>query len=209
MMSGVQVMERIALPRPRQAGEMSVEEALHRRRSVREYGEGTLSLEEIGQLLWAAQGMTDPMGLRTAPSSGALYPLEVFLAVGDVEGVPPGVYHYYPRHHELRPVLSGDRRDAVASAALGQRWVCDNGALLVISAVFSRTTTKYGIHGQRYVHLEAGHAAQNVALQATAMGLATVLVGAFDDRQTATFLGLPPRHEPLCLIPVGRRPVAE
>jgi len=87
--------------------------------------------------------------------------------------------------------------------------VCDNGALLVISAVFSRTTTKYGIHGQRYVHLEAGHAAQNVALQATAMGLATVLVGAFDDRQTATFLGLPPRHEPLCLIPVGRRPVAE
>jgi len=205
MISGIQALERIALPQPRLVGEMSVEEALHRRRSVREYDEGPLSREEIGQLLWAAQGMTDPLGLRTAPSSGALYPLEVFLAVGDVVGVPPGVYHYHPRHHELRPVLTGDRRDAVASAALGQRWVCDNSALLVIAAVFSRVTTKYGPHGERYVHLEAGHAAQNVALQATALGLATVSVGAFEDRQTGTFLGLPQRHEPLYLMPVGRQ----
>jgi len=209
MMSGIQEMETVALPRPRLAGEMSVEEALYRRRSVREYGEGPLSVEEISQLLWAAQGMTDPMGLRTAPSSGALYPLEIFLAVGDMVGIQPGVYHYHPRHHELRQLLTGDRRDAVASAALGQRWVRENGALLVIAAVFSRATTKYGIHGHRYVHLEAGHAAQNIALQATAMGLATVPVGAFEDRQTATFLGLPPRHEPLCLMPVGRRLVTE
>jgi len=209
MISGIQTLQWIALPQARLSGAMSVEEALHRRRSVREYGEGPLSLEEIGQLLWAAQGMTDPLGLRTAPSSGALYPLEVFLAVGDVVDVSPGVYHYHPRHHELRQLMTGERRDAVASAALGQRWVRDNAALLVIAAVFSRATTKYGIHGHRYVHMEAGHAAQNVALQATAMGLATVLVGAFEDRQLATFLGLPPRHEPLCLIPVGRRPGAD
>jgi SagB-type dehydrogenase family enzyme len=181
-----------------------VEEALYRRRSIHEYGTGPLTLEEVAQLLWAAQGITAPVGLRTTPSGGALYPLEIYLAVGEVVGLAQGIYHYRPRHNEIEQVMADDRRRALASAALGQRWVQQNAAVLAIVAAYERTTTKYGERGVRYVHLEAGHAAQNVYLQATALGLATVLVGAFEERQLATFLGLPAHHQPIALMPVGR-----
>ncbi|MGD2063892.1 MAG: SagB/ThcOx family dehydrogenase [Nitrospirota bacterium] len=209
MKLGVDEEERVALPQPRLAGTVSVEEALYRRRSVHAFAGGALALEEIAQLLWAAQGITDPLGLRTSPSGGALYPLEIYLAVGEVEGLGQGIYRYRPRHNELIQVMTDDRRRAIASAAMGQRWVQDNAAVLAIVAAYGRTTTKYGARGVRYVHLEAGHAAQNVYLQATAMGLGTVLVGAFEERQLAAFLGLPPHHEPIALMPVGRMATAE
>lgn len=182
----------------------AIERALEARRSVREYAAAPLARPELAQLLWAAQGMTDPAGLRTAPSAGALYPLEMYVAAGDVSDLEPGVYHYAPRFHTLALVLTGDRRAGLAAAALGQECVALAPAVAVVAADYARTTDKYGERGRRYVHIEAGHAAQNLCLQAAALGLGTVVVGAFDDRAVARVAGLSPHHEPLLLLPVGR-----
>ncbi len=193
------------LPVPRRDGGSSVEKALGERRSVREYRDAPLALTEVGQLLWAAQGVTSPRGLRTAPSAGALYPLEIYLVAGNVAGLPAGVYRYLPAGHRLELSASGDRRSALADAALRQPWVRKAPAVLVVAAVFARTTGKYGQRGIRYVHLDAGCAAENVYLQATALGLGTVFVGAFHDEEVREAIALPREEEPLAILPVGRR----
>lgn len=186
------------LPTPRLSGEMSLEGALAQRRSVRTFGEKALTDAEIGQLLWAAQGITRPQGYRTAPSAGALYPLELYVATAS------GVYHYTPDGHLLGAIQDGDAREAIFRAALNQEPVRDAPAVFAITAVYERTAAKYGAErGQRYVHLEAGHAAQNLLLQAVALGLGAVPIGAFDDEGVQDALGLPPDHMPLYLIPVG------
>lgn len=195
----------IALPDAETRGEMSIEEAIENRRSVREYGRDDLELDDISQLLWAAQGVTGRRGFRSAPSAGALYPLELYLVAGVVDGLAPGVYHYRPRKHDLVLVETGDRRGQLATAALDQAWVRRAPAVLVIAGVYERTMRKYGERGRRYVHMEVGHAAQNVYLQATGRGLGTVMVGAFDGDEVQRTLGLPGDHEPLGLMPVGRR----
>lgn len=195
----------IALPLPRADSTVSVEQALRERRSIRVFGTGALTLSELGQLLWAAQGVTAPGGQRTAPSAGARYPLELRVVVGRVAGLEAGVYRYVPGGHELRRSDVRDVRPALTEAALRQRWVQDGAALLVISAQYRRSTAKYGQRGVRYAHLEAGHAAQNVSLEATALGLATVVVGAFDDAAVARALRLDAGEEPLVLMPLGRR----
>jgi SagB-type dehydrogenase family enzyme len=195
----------IGLPQPRYRGDVSLEEALLQRRSVREYTGEPLTLEEISQLLWAAQGITDPRGFRTAPSAGGLYPLEVYLVAGEVAGLEAGVYKYRPQEHSLIRVVVGDRRENLCTAALGQVWVREAAADIVILAVYERTTVKYGDRGIRYVHLEAGHAAQNVCLQATALGLGTVTVGAFYDDEVQAVLGAPKNEKPLYVMPVGRK----
>ncbi len=192
------------LPEPRRSGSWSVEGALGERRSVREYAPTPLTRAELGQLLWAAQGITGPDGGRPAPSAGALYPLEVYVAAGAVEDLPSGVYRYEPRRHALALVAEGDRRAGLAAAALGQECVEEGAAVIALAAVYRRTTGKYGERGTRYVHMEVGHAAQNVYLQAVALGLGTVVVGAFDDRDVKRVLGMGAREEPLCLMPVGR-----
>ena len=197
--------QRTSLPPVESKGELSLEEAIQLRRSVREFGRRTLALEDISQLLWAAQGITARGGFRTAPSAGALYPLEVYVVAGDVEGLSAGIYRYQPETHELVHVASGDLRKPLASAARGQSWVRRAPAVLVIASVYKRTMGKYGQRGRRYAHIEVGHAAQNVYLQAAARGLGTVLVGAFDDEEVQDVLGLPPDHEPLGLMPVGRK----
>jgi nitroreductase len=161
----------IALPAPRVDGELSVEQALVRRRSLRKFAHLPLPLSAVSQLLWAAQGITHPDGMRTAPSAGALYPLEVYLVAGAVIGLEPGVYHYQPSRHRL---------------------------------VLERTERKYRQRTARYVHIESGHAAQNVYLQAEALGLGTTIVGAFDDGDLTRVVGLSGRVKPLALLPVGR-----
>jgi SagB-type dehydrogenase family enzyme len=193
----------IRLPEPRGPGATSVEEALRRRRSLREFRPAPLTLAEAAQLLWAAQGRTAEDGHRTAPSAGALYPLEVFLVAGRVEGIAPGVYRYRPDGHILEPVIEGDRRRALSEAALGQGWLSSAPAALVVAAVNERTARKYGRRAERYVHIEVGAAAQNVALQAVALGLGTVVVGAFDDAAVARVAGLAPEERPLAILPVG------
>jgi len=192
------VLDEIVLPAPRQTGPMSVEEAMAQRRSVRAYTAQPLTLAELSQLLWACQGITSAAGLRTAPSAGALYPLEVYLVTAD------GVYHYVPQGHRMQLGARGDVRQDLAKAAVGQAPVADAPASFVITAVYARTEQKYGAERTpRYVHLEAGHAAQNVLLQAVALGLGGVPIGAFYDDQVQRVLGLPADHQPLYIIPVG------
>jgi SagB-type dehydrogenase family enzyme len=194
----------LKLPKPSHDGETSLESALRRRRSVREFSNLPLTLAEVSQLLWAAQGVTDPEGKRTAPSAGALYPLEVFLVAGRVDGLPAGVYRYRPRGHELARVIEGDRRAKLASAALDQTWMKDAPVAMVITAVYERTAAKYGRRAERYVHIEVGHTAQNVHLQAVALRLGTVVVGAFDDAEVKRVLALADDEQPLCLMPIGK-----
>ena len=193
------------LPEPRYDSKVSLEESLLQRRSIRSYTGQPLTLQEVSQLLWAAQGITDPGGLRTAPSAGALYPLELYVVVGDVQDLAPSVYRYEPDGHQLVKIIDGDKRAELASAALGQSCVKEGAAAFVFTGVYERTTGKYGDRGIRYVHIEVGHAAQNLCLQATAMGLGAVTVGAFSDEQMTRLLNLPEKEQPLYIIPVGRK----
>ena len=156
----------LALPTPMLGGPRSLESTLAARRSVREYRKLSVTAGELGQLLWAAQGLTSAEGLRTAPSAGALYPLEVCVVAAAVDDVRLGIYRYDPRRHALGLVVSGDHRAALAAAALGQSSVATAAAVVVLAAVPTRTTVKYGTRGLRYVHMEVGHAAQNVCLEA-------------------------------------------
>ncbi len=204
--SGGDDNQHIALPRAATAGEMPVEQALERRRSVRSFARGSLSLEQVGQLLWAAQGITHERGYRTAPSAGGLYPLEVYVAVGKVDGLSAGLYRYLPGRHELIRVVGGDKRRALTRAARGQDWLRRAPAVLVIAGIYARSSGKYGRRAQRYTHIEVGSVAQNIYLQATALGLGTVLVGAFYDAEVQEALDLPDDHAPLALMPVGLVP---
>jgi SagB-type dehydrogenase family enzyme len=181
----------------------TLEQLLNQRRSVREFRSDALNLGQLGQLLWAAQGVTNPQGYRTAPSAGALYPLELYVVAGNVQGLAAGVYHYYPGQHRLVNTTRGDLRKSLAQSALQQPWVEHAPAVLIISAVFERTMQKYGKRGVRYAHIEAGSVAQNVYLQAQALHLGTVIVGAFDDAAVADIVRLADEVEPLILMPIG------
>jgi SagB-type dehydrogenase family enzyme len=193
----------ISLPSPRLASMISVEQALASRRSVRDFTDAGVSLDEAAQLLWAAQGITHSEGLRTAPSAGALYPLEIYLVAGTVASLPAGIYRYEPKLHSLVRTVSGDQRCELAFAAGHQAWIANASAVVVIATVYRRTRTKYGDRAERYVHIEAGHVAENICLQAVALGLGTTIVGAFADAEVKRLLGLG-EEEPLLLIPVGR-----
>jgi SagB-type dehydrogenase family enzyme len=196
--TGTPSPQSIQLPTPRSKGTLTLEEALSQRRSVRAFSEAPLTRDELGQLLWAAQGITDPAGYRSAPSAGALYPLEVYVSTQE------GAYHYVPSKHRLDLHLPGDLRPALHAAALRQDAVLDAPAVFIIAAVYERTEKKYGKERTpRYVHLEAGHAAQNLLLQATALELGAVPVGAFSDGDVKKALSLPDDQQPLYLIPVG------
>lgn len=197
--------EVIKLPEPQYDSDVSLEQSLLNRRSTRSYTGQPLTLQELSQLLWAAQGLTDPQGHRAAPSAGALYPLELYIVAGDVDDLTAGVYRYQPDDHQLVKTLDGDKRAELAEAALGQEWVKEGAVSIVFTAVYQRTTGKYGERGIRYVHMEAGHAAQNLCLQATALGLGAVTVGAFHEDELSQLLNLPAEEEPLYVIPVGRK----
>jgi len=204
----------IELPKPRLRSQISVEEALKNRRSVREFREQPLTLNEVGQLLWAAYGVTRPEesggrlrgGLKTAPSAGACYPLEVYLVCGAVSGLEPGLYRYLPQIHRLQKERADDLRQPLALAALGQHWIETAPAIILFSAVAERTIRRYGERGrERYINMDLGHAAQNVYLQAETLGIGTCAVGAFNDTRLSEVLRLPAGETPLYLMPVGKR----
>lgn len=196
--------ELIRLPDPQYEGERSLEWTLLRRRSARRYLRERLSLREVAQILWAAQGRNSARGFSTAPSAGATFPLEIFLAAGDVEQLTPAIYRYLRQEHALSPMGGADVRTELVRAALGQEWVRDGAAAIVFAAVYSRTTRRYGERGYRYVHMEAGHAQQNVHLQAAALRIGTVVVGAFEDREVKRIMGMKADEEPLSIMPLGR-----
>lgn len=195
----------INLPKPKTKGNLSLEETLNKRRSLREYSSEALTLIEVSQLLWSVQGITDVKDRRTAPSAGALYPLTVYLVAGNVKNLSAGLYKYEPHNHQLIKIKEGDLRDSLSKASIGQPWVRNAPINLVITAVYETTTRKYGERGIRYVHIEVGHAAQNVLLQAVALDLGAVPVGAFNDGDVRKILNLKETEQPLYIIPVGRK----
>lgn len=197
----------IKLPSPSQKGSVSVEEAISRRRSVRKYRAEPLSLPQLSQVLWAAQGITDARDeRRAAPSAGATYPLEVFVFAGrqGVDGLEAGIYHYNVDRHSLSLHQGGDLRAELAAAALDQGCIARAPASIVICAIYPRTSFRYGNRGERYVHMEVGHVGQNIHLQAEALGLATVAIGAFEDEQVRKALRIEKQIKPLYIMPVGK-----
>ena len=196
-----------SLPSPERQGVMSLAEAIARRRSVRDFTAESISQAQLSQILWAAQGITDASRKsRSVPSAGATYPLEIFVACGEsgVEGIGGGIYRYDIDDHSLTRHYDEDVRLELARAALNQEFTYQAPVDIVICALYSRTLGRYGARGERYVHMEVGHAGQNIYLQASALGLATVAVGAFDDEQVRGVLRLDKQYEPLYIMPVGK-----
>lgn len=199
-------MNTISLPAPNLKGTVSVEEAIQRRRSKRNFENRSLTKEQLSQMVWCAQGITATNGpKRAAPSAGATYPLDLYVVVGETTcgDIPAGIYRYLPEDHALKLHLAGDRRQALATAALGQDFIARAPLVMIITANYPRTTGRYGKRGTRYVDMEAGHAGENVHLQAEAVGLGSCMVGAFDDAAVSAVLSLPMEHEPLYIMPVG------
>jgi SagB-type dehydrogenase family enzyme len=196
----------IRLPDPAYDGKVSVEEAIKERRTIRDFGPKPLTVVQLSQLFWSAQGITDERsGLRAAPSGGALYPLDVYAVVGEggIEGLQPGVYHYHPASHSVQLVRKGDRRKEVASASLWQMWMARAPVIFVITSEYERITRKYGKRGIRYAQIEVGHVGQNIFLQSGVLGLGAGIVGAFRDDAVAKAIGAPTAHKPLLIMPVG------
>lgn len=198
----------IELPPPSLRSGMEVEESIGRRRSIRSYLKKPLSLQIISQLLWAAQGITEPrLKFRAAPSAGATYPLEVYVHVkeGGVIDLPAGIYKYNPYDHSIKVVRLGDYSKELYEAALWQQWVLNAPINIIITAIYERTTRRYGKRGIRYVHMEVGHVGENIYLQSVALGLGTVAIGAFYDDRVWEILGKPKNEHPLYIMPVGYR----
>lgn len=202
------VLTEVALPQPRLSSSISLEEALQKRRSLREYSPRPPELAEVSQLLWAAQGITGrDYPFRTAPSAGATYPLETWLVVGTITGLEPGIYHYKIASHSLELAKRGDFREALSNASVFQQHVKLAPATIVLTAVYERTTERYGTRGGKYVYMEAGHVGQNICLQAEALGLGTVPVGAVDEQAVAEILGISGSNQvPVYIFPFGRKP---
>jgi SagB-type dehydrogenase family enzyme len=205
----------IKLPSPQLKGKVSLEETILRRRAVRRYRREPLDLSQLSQILWSAQGITGTRGFRAAPSAGATYPLEIFVVVGKQgviaseakqahEELQAGIYHYEADSHSLSLHKPADLRPDLARATLDQEFIIDAPVDIVICALYHRTSYRYGKRGERYVHIEVGHVGENVHLQAVALGLATVEVGAFHDEEVRTVLGIDEQIKPLYIMPVGK-----
>ncbi len=198
--------KRMKLPKPKTEGKVSLEKAIKSRRTVRSFSSKKLTLEHLSQLLWSAQGVTEHRGFkRAAPSAGALYPMELFVLIGNdaVQGRDPGIYHYEPETHSMSVIVEGDRREELAKATLAQFWMAKAPINIVISAEYRKMTGKYGERGERYAVMEAGFIAQNIFLQANALGLVAGIAGAFMDAEVRKVLCVEAGLEPLLIMPVG------
>ncbi|MDY6854924.1 MAG: SagB/ThcOx family dehydrogenase [Thermodesulfobacteriota bacterium] len=194
------------LPKPKTEGDISLEGAIRNRRTIRSFKTDSLSIEQFSQILWAGQGITEQRGYkRSAPSGGALYPMDIYAVIGrnGVTGIKPGIYHYNPSQHSVSKITEGDLLHDVARAALSQMWLATAPINLLITAEYSRICSKYGERGVRYAVIEAGHISQNIFLQAEAIGLGAGIVGAFYDETIIRAIKIPISHEPLLIMPVG------
>lgn len=192
------------LPAPSLEGSMSVEEAIQARRSIREFKDAPLTAEIVGQMLWASYGITLPARrFRSVPSAGATFPSEIFLLVRDVEDIEKGIYHYKPLNHSIVQIKKGDFSQELQRMCLNQGWVGKAQCNIIISAEFQRTMGHYGQRGEMYVHQESGHIGQNIYLQAEALGLGTVAIGAFNEEQVKELLET--EYRPIYIFPIGNR----
>lgn len=189
---------KIALPEPKLMGPLSLEQALAKRRSVRQFAGQQLDFVQIGQLAWAGQGITEKQrGFRTAPSAGAIYPIRLYFAT------QKGLFVYNAKEHSLEKTLGVDIRDRLSEAALGQRWVAEAGCDIIIAGSERKLAARYHNRAKQYMLLEAGHIAQNILLQAVSLELGAVPVGAFETRQVSKVCKLPTSMEPVYIICVG------
>ena len=203
LLYGIEKGTKMKLPVPRYKSEISVEQAISERRSIRDYKDEALTLEEVSQLLWSAQGKTSNWGGRAIPSAGATYPLVIYLVVGKVDGLDVGIYRYDGDKHELERLSHKDVRSEIASAAWRQEFIAQAPINIIITANYERATKRYGKRGMRYVDNEVGHCGQNIHLQAEALELGTVVIGAFQDTMLIHTLGI--KEEPLYIMPVGHK----
>ncbi|MGM0607835.1 MAG: SagB/ThcOx family dehydrogenase [Candidatus Muiribacteriota bacterium] len=195
----------ISLLPPATDGNISLEKAINNRRSIREYSDKGLTLENISQLAWASQGITgEQMPFRAAPSAGALYPLEIYFSITQTDGVKDGIYKYQVEQHSLKLVNEGDYREKLSEYGFGQKALKDAPVTIIITGVYERTTRRYGSRAEMYVHMEAGHVGQNIYLQCEALSLATVAIGSFDEDKLKNIIGEIKNNEtPLYMFPVG------
>jgi SagB-type dehydrogenase family enzyme len=196
------------LQQPQFDGEISLERAIKNRRTSRAFMSDPLSQGEFSQLLWAAYGITDDRGFkRTAPSGGALYPMDLYAVAGTggVKDLETGTYHYDPNEHSISSILEGDIRVDLARASLSQMWMATAPVNLIITVEYRRISVKYGERGARYALMEAGHIGQNIFLQAEALGLGAGIVGAFHDENVSNVVKIPRENEPLLIMPVGHK----
>jgi SagB-type dehydrogenase family enzyme len=193
----------ISLPLPDIIGTVPLETTIYNRRSQREYQDIAISLVDLGQILWATQGVTSQEGFKTAPSAGALYPLEVYVVVTKAESLEMGIYRYLPANHSLRLERAGAFREQLYDASLRQQLVLNAPVSIIITSVWERITGRYGSRGIIYGYLEAGHAGQNLLLQATALNLAVTGIAAFEDDRIKSILGLAQGEDPLYLFAFG------
>lgn len=192
----------VSLPAASVKGTMSLEEAIVKRQSASLFKAEPISVQQLSQLLWAAQGVTSKG--RTAPSAGALYPLDLYVIAGNVKDLPPGIYRYLPMDNSLELLQSGDKRKELATAVHEPKDISAAAALIVIAANPVKTQAKYGSRGQRFVYLETGHATENLLLQAAALGLGTVAIGGFEENTLQLLMNLPKEEEALYIVPVGK-----
>lgn len=195
----------IPLPSPEFKSKVSLEEAIRNRRSVRDFSNKLLSLNQISQLLWSAQGITDKRGFRSTPSAGATYPLEILICVSKdkIEKLVGGTYCYLPIRHSLILQEEGEFGTKLSEACFHQRFIAQVPLNIIIVAEFSRTTKHYGERGRQYIYIEVGHVGQNIYLQVISLNLATVAIGAFNDSKVSRVLNLPSNFVPLYVMPIG------
>ena len=194
---------RVELLSPQLKSQTSIEEALQFRRSSRQFSPEKLTLQQLSQLLWAGQGITSPLGLRTAPSAGAKYPLELYVISNQMEGLEPGIYHYLPQSHLLEKRSDNVAKNDLYSLSFKQSWVKDAPLLLIITANFAKTEEKYHRYAPAYVYMEAGHAAQNIMLQSVSLKLAIVGVGGFEHSKLNQLLGLK-QEQSIYILCIGK-----
>ncbi len=205
-LSGKGSTKQITLPAPLTSGTISVEQAIHQRRSTRSFKDEAISLAQISQILYATQGISHKeRGLRTVPSAGAIYPMELYVLIGKPDGIAPGLYRYIPNTHSLELLQSGDLRRSIVGRVSRQGFVANAPASLILTVIYERITGRYGERGKMYAHMEVGHAGQNVHLQCEALGLGTVMVGAFNESELAKLMQLPEGEIPLYIMPVGKK----
>ncbi len=197
--------EKISLPEPTFMSNTSIENALLSRRSMRIFKPESLSIEEISQLAWAAQGVNDPRGFRTSPSAGAFYPINLYIVTQNVENLPKGIYKYKAEEHELIQIASEENASQFFNSITTQYSLKNPAAIFIFSAKVEQIIASYGSFGKKFLYMEAGHTTQNLYLQTTSLEIGTTMIGGVNEKEIRQALNMSSYEHPLCMMPVGKK----